>query len=153
MYFTVYTAGCYFHISFIVKVNCDKKHILNLLILKAGLKYKQKPRKINVKDFILFSVARITPLTWNTFSCSNKLFSLLRTYPRQKLLINTNIIYFSNQKRKNLSFFTTVLSFKLKKYQHNTSTAACNLYSNFPETYLQSFPINKTNHSSTARFY
>ena len=26
MYFTVYIAGCYFHISFIVKVNCDKKH-------------------------------------------------------------------------------------------------------------------------------
>ena len=93
-----------------------------------------------MKDFILCSVARITPLTWNTFSCSNKLFSLLRTYRRQKLLIKTNI-YFSNQKRKNLSFFTTVLSFKLKKYQHNTSTAACKLYSNFPETYLQSFPI------------
>ena len=112
-YFNVYIAGCYFHIWIIFIVNCDivtrnnsqpswvvllkpsQKPYINFLILKACLKYKQKVRKINVKDFILCSVARITPLIWNTFSCSNKLFPLRQAYPCWKLLIKTNIIYFS----------------------------------------------------------
>ena len=34
-------------------------------------------------------------------------------------------------------FFTIVFSFKLQKYQHNTGTAACNLWSNFPGTELK----------------
>ena len=59
-----------------------RKGVLNFLILKAGLKYKQMPRKIKVKDFRLGSAARITPFIWNTFSCSNILFPLRRTYPR-----------------------------------------------------------------------
>ena len=42
-------------------------------------------------------------------------------------------------------FFTIAFSFKLKKYQHNTGTPACNLCSNFPGTYLQSFPIKQSN--------
>ena len=65
----MFIAGCYFHIWFIFN---------DFLIVKVDLKYKQKPRKINEKDFILCSVARITPLIWNTFSRSKKLF---RTYP------------------------------------------------------------------------
>ena len=41
------------------------------------------------------------------------------------------------------SFFPTIITFKLKKYQHNTGTTVCNLCFNFPETYLQSFALNK----------
>ena len=43
------------------------------------------------------------------------------------------------------SFFTIVHLFKLKKYQHNTGTAACNLCFNVPETYLQSSSIKQSN--------
>ena len=68
----MFIAGCYFHIWFIFN---------EFLIVKVDLKYKQKPRKINVKDFILWSVAKITTLVWNIFSSSNKLFPLRRTYP------------------------------------------------------------------------
>ena len=68
----LFIAGCYFHIWFIFN---------DFLIVKVDLKYKQKPRKINVKDFILWSVAKITTLIWNIFSSSNKLFPLRRTYP------------------------------------------------------------------------
>ena len=68
----MFIAGCYFHIWFIFN---------DFLIVKVDLKYKQKPRKINVKDFILWSVAKITTLIWNIFSSSNKLFPLRRTYP------------------------------------------------------------------------
>ena len=68
----MFIAGCYFHIWFIFN---------DFLIVKVDLKYKQKPRKINVKDFILWSVAKITTLVWNIFSSSNKLFPLRRTYP------------------------------------------------------------------------
>ena len=68
----LFIAGCYFHIWFIFN---------DFLIVKVDLKYKQKPRKINVKDFILWSVAKITTLFWNIFSSSNKLFPLRRTYP------------------------------------------------------------------------
>ena len=43
---------------------------------------------------------------------------------------------------KNEEFFSTIaFSFKLKKYQHTKTTSACNLCSNFPGSYLQSFPI------------
>ena len=49
---------------------------MNFLIVKVDLKFKQKPRKINVKDFILHTVPRATPIIWNTTSCSNKLFPL-----------------------------------------------------------------------------
>ena len=56
-----------------------QKAFINILIVKVDLKCKQKPREINEKDFILCSVARITPLIWNTFSCLNKLFPLRRT--------------------------------------------------------------------------
>ena len=68
----MFIAGCYFHIWFIFN---------DFLIVKVDLKYKQKPRKINVKDFILWSVAKITTLVWNIFSSSDKLFPLRRTYP------------------------------------------------------------------------
>ena len=68
----MFIAGCYFHIWFIFN---------DFLIVKVDLKYKQKPRKINVKDFILWSVAKITTLVWNIFSSSNKLFPLRRTNP------------------------------------------------------------------------
>ena len=68
----MFIAGCYFHIWFIFN---------DFLIVKVDLKYKQKPRKINVKDFILWSVAKITTLVWNIFSSSNKLFPLRQTYP------------------------------------------------------------------------
>ena len=71
MYFNVY---CWLLLSYLV-------HFNGFLIVKVDLKYKQKPRKINVKDFILCSVARIILLIWNTLSCSNKLFPLRRTNP------------------------------------------------------------------------
>ena len=59
----------------------QQKSFINVLIVKVHLKYKQKPRKIIVQDFILCSVARIAPLISNTFSCSNKLLLLRQTYP------------------------------------------------------------------------
>ena len=33
-------------------------------------------------------------------------------------------------------FYATIISFKLKRYQHSTGTPARNLCFNFPETYL-----------------
>ena len=50
-------------------------------------------------------------------------------------------------------FFTIVFLFKLKKYQLNTGTAACNLCSNFPGTYLHSFPIKQSNPSLHPEFW
>ena len=60
----------------------QKSFIKSLKIVKVDLKCKQKPWKINVKKFILCSVDMTLPIIWNTFSCSNKLFSLCWTYPR-----------------------------------------------------------------------
>ena len=119
-----------------------QKLFINFLIVKIDSKYKQKSRKINEKDFILYSVARIKQLIWNTFSCLNRLFPLRRGNPRWKLLIKL-ISYILGIKNEENCFFTIVFSFKLKKYQHNKGAAACNLCSNFPGTYLQRFPIRQ----------
>ena len=85
MYFNIYIAGCYFHICFIFIVNCNikqtsklrgvllnsfKNSFINFLKVKVDLMYTQKPRKINKKDFILCSVAKITipfPIKTNCF--------------------------------------------------------------------------------------
>ena len=90
-YFNIYIAGSYFHICFILIVNYDIKHtrrsshcevlIHKILIVKVDLKFNQKPRKINVTDVLLHSVARTILIIWNTFSCSNKLFPLRWAYP------------------------------------------------------------------------
>ena len=112
------------------------------MIVKFDSKYKQKSRTINEKDFILYTVARIKQLIWNTFSCLNRLFPLRRRNPRWKLLIKL-ISYILGIKNEENCFFTIVFSFKLKKYQHNKGEAACNLCSNFPGTYLQRFPIKQ----------
>ena len=87
----IYITGCYFHISFILIVNCDLKHIskifLNSLqksfrnLKKVDLKFKRTSWKINVKDFILCSVPRTVSIIWNTFSCSKKLRPFRRTHP------------------------------------------------------------------------
>ena len=50
-----------------------KSFINSFKTRKVDLKFKQKPGKINVKDFVLCSVARTIPLIWNTVTCSNKL--------------------------------------------------------------------------------
>ena len=58
------------------------RHSLN--IIKVDLKFKQKPWEINMKDFILCSVAKTMPIVWivwNILSCSiapasSNLFSL-----------------------------------------------------------------------------
>ena len=121
------------------------------MIVKFDSKYKQKSRTINEKDFILYTVARIKQLIWNTFSCLNRLFPLRRRNPRWKLLIKL-ISYILGIKNEENCFFTIVFSFKLKKYQHNKGTAVCNLCRNFPGTYLQSFPIKQSNPSLHPQF-
>ena len=45
--------------------------INSLKIVKADVKFKQRPWEINVKDFIVCSVGRTIPIIWNTISCSN----------------------------------------------------------------------------------
>ena len=50
-----------------------KSFINSFKILKVDLKFKQKPLKINVEDFILCSVGRTISIILNTFSSSNKI--------------------------------------------------------------------------------
>ena len=55
----------------------SKKSFINSLeIVKVNLKFKQKPLKIKLKDFILCPVDRKIPIIQNTFSYSNKLLPL-----------------------------------------------------------------------------
>ena len=73
MYFNVYIAGCYF-LNFLILeaaiVRCSK-----LFNLKAGSKYKKDKREG------FYTWLELTPLIWNTFSYSNMLVPLRRTYP------------------------------------------------------------------------
>ena len=74
----------FFNIQFRYKMNYQKqpswgallksfqKSFINFLIVKVDLKFKQKPRNINVTDFILRPVARAIPIIWNTLRCLNK---------------------------------------------------------------------------------
>ena len=99
-------------------------------MVKVDLKFEQKARKINVKDFILFSVGRTIPITWNTFSfvqtnCSCFVKQGLAKRWRQELI--SCILADKNEEIFSLS--TIAILFKLKKYKHNRGTAACNLYS------------------------
>ena len=100
--FDVYISRCYFHSysysqlrykTTIYQKQLQKSFIHSLKII--DLKFKQNLWKINVKVFLLCSVASTTPIFWNTLSYSKKLFQLRQTYPRLTLLIKINIIHFS----------------------------------------------------------
>ena len=73
----------------------QKSFMNSLKVVKVDLKFKEKPWKINVKDFILGSVYSTIPIIWNTFSRSRKFFPFRWTYMRWKLLIKFDLIHFS----------------------------------------------------------
>ena len=58
-----------------------ERSFIIFFIVKVDFKFLQKPRKTNVKDYIICSISRTKPILWNAFSCSNKLLPLRRTYP------------------------------------------------------------------------
>ena len=98
IYFNVYITGSYFIFvlfsqsvaiqnilaeAAIVKRSRKfvQSFINSLKIVKFDLKFKQKPWKINLNNFMLCSVCRTIPIIWNTFSCSSKLIPFCWTHP------------------------------------------------------------------------